>query len=74
MGFSPEDSVVDSNHRVWECPNLFVVDGSVLPTQGAANPALAIMALADRLAGLLAGQASRVRGRRKKGALASLRR
>jgi hypothetical protein len=25
----------------------------VLPTQGAANPALAIMALADRFAGLL---------------------
>jgi choline dehydrogenase-like flavoprotein len=54
MGFSPEDSVVDSSHRVWGVDNLFVVDGSVLPTQGAANPALAIMALADRAAGLLA--------------------
>jgi choline dehydrogenase-like flavoprotein len=54
MGFSPEDSVVDANHRVWGVDNLFVVDGSVLPTQGAANPALAIMALADRCASLLA--------------------
>jgi choline dehydrogenase-like flavoprotein len=53
MGFSPEDSVVDANHRVWGVPNLFVCDGSVFPTQGAANPALAIMALADRLGGLL---------------------
>ena len=53
MGFSPEDSVVDANHRVWGIDNLFVVDGSVMPTQGAANPALAIMALADRFAGLL---------------------
>jgi choline dehydrogenase-like flavoprotein len=53
MGFSPDDSVVDSSHRVWEVPNLFVADGSVFPTQGSANPALAIMALADRLAGLL---------------------
>jgi choline dehydrogenase-like flavoprotein len=53
MGFSPDDSVVDSSHRVWGVDNLFVVDGSVLPTQGAANPALAIMALADRAAGLL---------------------
>ena len=53
MGFSDEDSVVDSSHRAWECPNLFVCDGSVLPTEGAANPALVIMALADRLAGLL---------------------
>jgi choline dehydrogenase-like flavoprotein len=54
MGFSPDDSVVDSNHRVWGVDNLFVVDGAVLPTQGAANPALVIMALADRCAGLLA--------------------
>jgi len=53
MGFSPTDSVVDSSHRAWEVPNLFVADGSVLPTQGSANPALAIMALSDRLAGLL---------------------
>jgi choline dehydrogenase-like flavoprotein len=53
MGFSPEDSVVDSNHRAWEVPNLFVADGSVFPTEGAANPALVIMALADRLARLL---------------------
>jgi choline dehydrogenase-like flavoprotein len=53
MGFAPQDSVVDSSHRAWGVPNLFIADGSVLPTQGAANPALAIMALADRLAGLL---------------------
>jgi choline dehydrogenase-like flavoprotein len=53
MGFSADDSVVDRNHRVWGVDNLFVVDGSVLPTQGAANPALAIMALADRCAALL---------------------
>jgi choline dehydrogenase-like flavoprotein len=53
MGSSPEDSVVDSSHRAWEVPNLLVCDGSVFPTQGAANPALVIMALSDRLAGLL---------------------
>lgn len=53
MGFSPEDSVVDASHRAWDVPNLFVCDGSVMPTQGSANPALVIMALADRLAGLL---------------------
>jgi choline dehydrogenase-like flavoprotein len=53
MGFSPEDSVVDANHRAWEVPNLFVCDGSVFPTEGAANPALVIMALADRLGHLL---------------------
>jgi choline dehydrogenase-like flavoprotein len=56
MGFGPGDSVVDSSHRAWGIPNLFVCDGSVMPTQGAANPALVIMALADRLAKLLAGK------------------
>jgi choline dehydrogenase-like flavoprotein len=50
MGTSPADSVVDSNQRVWGVPNLFVTDGSVCPTQGSANPALTIMALASRLA------------------------
>jgi choline dehydrogenase-like flavoprotein len=53
MGFTPEDGVVDSTHRIWESPNVFVADGSVMPTEGAANPALAIMALSDRLATLL---------------------
>jgi choline dehydrogenase-like flavoprotein len=53
MGFTPQDSVVDAQHRAWEVPNLFIADGSVMPTEGAANPALVIMALADRLATLL---------------------
>jgi choline dehydrogenase-like flavoprotein len=56
MGFTPEDSVVDSSHRVWGTRNLFVCDGSVFPTQGAANPALVVMAVADRFAGLLAAK------------------
>lgn len=50
MGFSPADSVVDMHHRTWAVPNLYLCDGSVCPTQGAANPALTIMALASRLA------------------------
>ncbi len=50
MGIDPERSVVDSDHRAWGIPNLFVADGSVMPTQGSANPALTIMALASRLA------------------------
>ncbi len=50
MGTRPENSVVDADHRVWGVPNLFVADGSVMPTQGAANPALTIMALSSRLA------------------------
>jgi choline dehydrogenase-like flavoprotein len=50
MGTSPEESVVDPDQRVWGVPNLFICDGSVCPTQGSANPALTIMALASRFA------------------------
>jgi choline dehydrogenase-like flavoprotein len=50
MGTSPANSVVDSNQRTWAVPNLYISDGSVCPTQGSANPALTIMALASRLA------------------------
>ncbi|HET7130170.1 MAG TPA: GMC family oxidoreductase [Gaiellaceae bacterium] len=62
MGSRPETSVVDAEHRAWGVPNLFVCDGSVMPTQGSANPALTIMALASRLGELLA--AKRVHARR----------
>jgi len=50
MAARPEDGVVDTDHRVFGMPNLFIVDGSTLPTQGAANPGLTIMALAARAA------------------------
>jgi choline dehydrogenase-like flavoprotein len=63
MGFGPQDSVIDATHRAWDVPNLFIADGSVFPTEGAANPALTIMALADRLAGLLADKRTSRRAR-----------
>jgi choline dehydrogenase-like flavoprotein len=50
MGSDPDTSVVNSDQRSWAVPNLFLADGSVCPTQGSANPALTIMALASRLA------------------------
>jgi len=50
MGFTPQDSVVDQWCRSWDVANLFVCDGSVLPTQGSSNPALTISALAARTA------------------------
>jgi choline dehydrogenase-like flavoprotein len=54
MGTDPETSVVNADHRVWAVPNLFIADGSVCPTQGSANPALTIMAVAARAADRLA--------------------
>ena len=53
MAASPEEGVVDANLRSFAVPNLFITDGSVLPTQGSANPALTIMALAARCADYL---------------------
>ena len=53
MGSSPRDSVVDRWCRTWDVPNLLVCDGSVLPTQGSANPAITISALAARTANCL---------------------
>jgi choline dehydrogenase-like flavoprotein len=54
MGAEPAKSVCDGDQRVWGVPNLFIADGSAMPTQGAANPALTIMAAASRLAQRLA--------------------
>jgi choline dehydrogenase-like flavoprotein len=56
IGADPEVSVCDGDHRVWGVPNLFVADGSAMPTQGSANPALTIMAAASRLAERLAAK------------------
>ena len=53
MAESPAHGVVDSNLRTFAVPNLYITDGSVLPTQGSANPALTIMALAARAADYL---------------------
>jgi choline dehydrogenase-like flavoprotein len=57
MSATADSGVVDADLRTWAIPNLYVVDGSVLPTQGAANPALTIMALAARAADRLVGAA-----------------
>ena len=48
MGRDPGNSVVDPWGRTHDVPNLFVADGSVFVTAGAANPALTISALALR--------------------------
>ncbi|MEU7062147.1 GMC family oxidoreductase [Streptomyces sp. NPDC046161] len=57
MGRDALHGVVDADLRSFAVPNLLVTDGSVLPTQGSANPALTIMALVDRAASRLAAGA-----------------
>jgi choline dehydrogenase-like flavoprotein len=56
MGRDPATSVVDKFGRTHDIPNLFVCDGSILPTQGSANPGLTIQALAARMADYLVKQ------------------
>jgi choline dehydrogenase-like flavoprotein len=53
MGNDPRNSVVDRWGQSHDIANLFVMDGSVMPTQGSANPGLTVQALAARTADYL---------------------
>lgn len=48
MGKSPEDSVVNQWLQCWDVPNLYIMDGSVMPTSGAVNPTSTIGATVVR--------------------------
>ncbi len=60
MGDDPSQSVVDKYGRAHDVGNLFVCDGSILPTQGSANPGLTIQALAARTADYLISQGEKI--------------
>jgi choline dehydrogenase-like flavoprotein len=60
MGSDPRTSVVDGFGRTHDIANLFVCDGSVMPTQGSANPGLTIMAIAARIADYLIAQGAAI--------------
>ena len=60
MGKDPSTSVVDGFGRSHDISNLFVCDGSIMPTQGSANPGLTIQALAARTADYLVSQGDRI--------------
>jgi len=71
MGSDPRESVVDGFGRTHDIPNLFICDGSILPTQGSANPGLTIQALAARTADYLIAEGAAVLAG-KRGALKAL--
>lgn len=50
MGAEARDSVVNSEGRVFDVPNLYISDNSIFPSALAVNPALTIMALSLRIA------------------------
>ena len=60
MGNDPETSVVDQFGRTHDIANLFICDGSIMPTQGSANPGLTIMALAARMADYLIAEGEEI--------------
>ena len=67
MGDDPETSVVTKWHQAWDCPNLYITDGSVMATGAAINPTSTISALAYRAAHHLADRFAEAR--RAKGPL-----
>lgn len=50
MGKTREHSVVDTFGKVWDTRELYIADGSIVPTSLGVNPQLAIMTLATRVA------------------------
>lgn len=50
MGNDPNKSVVDANGRIHSTDNVYVVDASIFPTSGAANPSLTIAACGLKIA------------------------
>jgi len=59
MGFDPKSSVVNSDCRTWDIPNLWICDGSVFPTAGGVNPSLTIQAIACRTGDRIKAPAAR---------------
>lgn len=58
FGTDPQSSVLDRDCRVHGVANLYVVDGSVLPSAGAVNTGLTILALALRVGDKVAAELS----------------
>lgn len=53
MGLGPRDSVIDQNYRVHGMKNLYVCDGSVVPSNLGVNPQITIMSFANQMADAL---------------------
>ncbi len=54
MGKDPKTSVVGLDHQSHDVRDLYIVDGSTVPSALGVNPQLTIMAMATRAAGLIA--------------------
>jgi choline dehydrogenase-like flavoprotein len=63
MGGDPEQSVVKHTGETWDVENLFICDGSIVPTSLGVNPQLTIFALAMRCAGFVDDRLEELAGR-----------
>ena len=48
MGRDPKTSVLNAHNQVWDCPNVFVTDGSFMTSSACHNPSLGYMAFTAR--------------------------
>ena len=48
MGRDPKTSVLNAHNQVWDCPNVFVTDGSFMTSAACHNPSLGYMAFTAR--------------------------
>jgi choline dehydrogenase-like flavoprotein len=60
MGDDPATSVTDRYGRTHDIGNLFICDGSLMPTQGSANPGLTVQAMAARIGDYLIRQGDKI--------------
>lgn len=60
MGSDPSNSVTNSDGRTWDIDNLWICDGSLMPTGGGVNPSLTIMANAARIGDRIAEMGRRL--------------
>jgi len=65
MGTDPSNSVTNQWGQTWEVPNLYIMDGSLLPTGGAVNPTSTIGAVVLRAASHLRDRFAEARTERR---------
>jgi hypothetical protein len=66
MGSDPGSSVVTHTGETWEVENLFICDGSIIPTSLGVNPQMTIFALAMRSAGFIDDRLEALAGRTRR--------
>ena len=59
MGRDPKTSVLNKHNQVWNCPNLYVTDGSAMTSAACVNPSLTYMALTARAVDHAVGELNR---------------